>query len=409
MNKKSVTRNILWNSFGSLFYLAAQWVITIIVTNINGFYDNGILSLAISVSAIFQTVAMFGIRNFQVSDVDEKYSASTYVGFRGISCIAAIILCPLFTLFLGYDGKQFTAIILYMLFRIAECYSDVLYGIAQKKDRLDINGKGFTVKGIVLLISFYLTYRYTGSLNLAILLMAACSLLTTFCFDLVLVKRLHSFKLYDSLPKCFSLLKETLPLFVYLFLFSTLTAIPKVFLEKMYDETVLGGYSSIFAIALLFQMATTYIYTPFVPTFADAFKKRELKKFYSMLLKVMAVIGILAVIAFLLALTLGDWAFSLVYGEKILEYMYLLEPIILSIVLLSIIGFLYMLQVVVRDFKGLIISNLISFASCVVFTPCMITLMKVNGTSYGLIIACALSAVASGISLFIKIKKSKGE
>jgi O-antigen/teichoic acid export membrane protein len=375
----------------------------------NGFYDNGILSLAISVSAIFQTVAMFGIRNFQVSDVDEKYSNSTYVGFRAISCIAAIVLCPLFTLFLGYSAKQFWAIVLYMLFRLAECYSDVLYGIAQKKDRLDINGKGFTLKGIVLLASFYLTYRFTKELNVAILVMAISSLLTTFCFDLVIVKRLEAFRLYDNFSNCLSLLKEALPLFAYLFLFSTLTAIPKIFLGKMYDETVLGAYSSIFNIAILFQMATTYIYVPFVPSFASVYKERNLKTFTSMLMKVIAVICGLAVVAFLGATLLGKWAFSLVYGEKIIEYMYLLNPIILSIVLLSLVGFLYMLQVVVRDFKGLIISNVIGFASCVAFTPLMIFVMKVNGTSYGLIIACALSVIASAISLVLKLKNSKGE
>ena len=401
--KQHMARNVIWNSFGSLFYLGCQWIITILVTRIAGFYDAGVLSLAVSISAVFQTVAMFGIRNFQVSDVDDQYSASTYVGFRGISCAVSLLFCLVASLVLGYRGDQFLAILFYMLFRIAESYSDVLYGIAQKKGRLDINGKGFTVKGVLLLASFLGTYLLTKSLPAALACMAASSFLSTLFFDLMLVRRLETFRLLDNLKKCLSLAKETVPLFIYLFLFSTLTTIPKLFLEGMYDETALGAYSSIFSIAMLFQMATTYIYTPFVQYFADLYKKRDLSHLFSVLLKVVLAMVVLAAVTLIGAAFLGEFVFVLVFGESIREYLYLLTPILISIFILSLMGFLFMLEIVIRDFKGLLLGNFAGFAACCGLTPLMIHKCGINGTSYGLILSALLAVAIVCSSMAIKL------
>lgn len=68
-----IFENIVWNATGNFTYLAAQWVIVVLVTRKTGLENAGILSLAMSISATFQTLAFFGMRNYQVSDVKRKY------------------------------------------------------------------------------------------------------------------------------------------------------------------------------------------------------------------------------------------------------------------------------------------------------------------------------------------------
>ncbi len=408
-NGKAVARNMIWNSFGSLFYLGCQWILTILVTRIAGFYDAGVLSLAMSVSAMFQTVAVFGIRNFQVSDVDNQFSASTYVGFRNLTCIFSFLLCTVAAFLLRYNGEQILAILFFMVFRIAESYSDVLYGIAQKEGRLDINGKAFTIKGALLLPSFLLPYLLTRSLWMALAFMALSSCLSTVFYDLIVVRRLASFKLYDRIGNCLTLAKKTLPLVAYLFLFSTITTIPKLLLKEIYDESALGAYSSIFSIAMLFQIATNYIYTPFIHVFATYYKQRDVKKFFLALSKVLAAICAMAILVFAAAALFGEFAFVLVFGESIREFMYLVNPILISIFIMSIAGFLFMLEVVVRDFKGLLIGNAVSFAVCVLISPYMIRRFELNGTSYALILSSLLGVVIVGIGIVLRIRSKKEE
>ncbi len=404
-NNKAIARNVTWNTFGSLFYLGIQWLITIFVTRISGLEEAGVLSLAMSVSATFQTVSNFGIRNFQVSDIEGKYSNSTYVGLRNATCLASLALCLIFSLILNYDAEQVLSIVLFMIFRIAESYSDVLHGIAQKADRLDIAGKSFTLKGIIVLIAFFIPYYFSKSLCLSLLLMAIMSWVSTIFFDLLIVKRLSPFKLYDKARLCLSLARETLPLFIYLFLFSTLTTIPRLVLEKMRDELSLGAYSSIFSIATLFQMATGYVYTPFIHIFAKHYREGDIRQFISSLLKVVAVMVALAIVTIIGASFLGEFALVLIFGKDIEPYSYLLNPVLLSVFILSLLGFLFMIEVVIRDFKGLIVGNFVGFVLCIALTPIFINLMEINGTSMGLIVSTVASTIIVTTSILLKIKR----
>ena len=66
--KLSLQSSIAWNSIGSIFYLGCQWLMTVVVVWIAGLETAGILSLAMSVSNIWYSFAVYGMRNFQVSD-----------------------------------------------------------------------------------------------------------------------------------------------------------------------------------------------------------------------------------------------------------------------------------------------------------------------------------------------------
>ena len=289
-------KNMLWNAAGNLIYLGCQWLVTVLVTNLGNFRDAGLLSLAMSVSATFQTVAMFGIRNYQVSDVVGKYSDTTYVSFRVISCLAAMIGCVGFSLINAYRGEQLLAIFLFMVFRLAENFSDVLHGIAQKKDRLDIAGKAFAVKGIGILATFLVGYRLSGKLTVGLLCMAVYSVLTTLGYDLRSVRRLSRFHLYRHNKNWLLLAKETLPLCAYFFLSSAMVTIPKLILEKQCGSELLGAYSSIFAPAMLIQAAMGYVYNPFAQIFGGHQQKNDRKSFLNLMMKIMAAILILAVL-----------------------------------------------------------------------------------------------------------------
>ena len=408
---QNAKRIFLWNAIGSLVYLGCQWLLSILVARIAGFEDAGVLSIAMSVSATFQTVAIFGIRNFQVSDIDNVYAANDYVGFRNVTCLAAMLCCVLFSLFAGYRGNQLLAILFFMLFRVAESYSDVLYGILQKAGRLDIAGKCFALKGGVTLLAFLAIYLLSRSLWLALAAMAITSLATTFFIDLVAAKRQERFSPFPRpQKKTFLLARETWPLFVYLFLFSTLTTVPKLILENMYDEVTLGAYSSLFSIAVILQMATGYIYTPLVNTFAEHYKAHNIKKFIVTLLKVLGAMLLLTLLALLCCRLFGEFVFVLVFGESIRPFIYLFTAILLAVLLLSVLGLLFMLEIVIRDFKGLIISNVVGFLLCVAFTPYMIGKFGANGASIGLILAAsAVTLLSCGFTLHKLFKNCRLE
>ncbi len=384
---------MIWNSVGSMVYLGCQWLTTILVTIIGGYQDAGVLSVASSVSAMFQTVAMFGIRNYQVSDTEGKYSNTAYTGFRLLCCGAAFVITLVFSLVSGYLGGQLLAIMLFLIFRLAESYADVLHGIAQKNGRLDIAGKSFFMKGVGTLVLFVGAYWLTKNLNLALFLMAAFSVLTVFAYDILATRRISEFRAFDSFSSAFRLARETLPLFVYYFLFITISTVPKLFLEGMRGEEILGVYSTIAAPVLLLQVSIGYIYNPFVPRFAELFKNCSRSGFLKLFLKISLAILVLSVVFLGGAHLLGDFIFSLVFGEDILLHMNLLTPIILFNVVASFLALLSVVVIVLRNMKLLIAAYLSTFAVLLAISAPMINLLGANGASVAPIIASAVGIV----------------
>ena len=409
MNEQNLKKSMIWNAVGNLIYLVSQWIVTVIVTNIGEFRDAGLLSVAMSVSATFQTVAMFGIRNYQVSDVENKYSDTCYAFFRVITCAAALVACMVFSLIGGYGGEQLLAIALFMLFRLAENFSDVLHGIAQKRGRLDIAGKAFAIKGGGLVAVFLAAYAWSDRLCAGLFAMAAFSIGSTLLYDLTSVKRLSDFGLVSRERDWLSLAKETAPLCLYLFFSAAISTLPKLILERACGEDILGAYSSIFAPALLIAAAAGYLYTPFIPSFANAYREKRCRDFLLLFAKLGAAIAALAVLSIIAALVLGDFALALIFGEKILAYTYLLIPILVFIFVNAIFAFLCMLEVVLRDFLWLLIACATGLLSEILLTDVWIGQVGVNATSYSLTLGAALPSLIMLCRMLTLLRKQRKE
>ena len=120
--KSNVKVNILWNTFGTIL-------------RIDSFEASGQLSLAMTTSSSFGAIAYFSMRNYQISDVDEKYKTMHYVGSRIVTCVVAFLLCTGYSLLLNFSWYQVCCVAFFMIVRVVEAAADVLHGINQKYDR----------------------------------------------------------------------------------------------------------------------------------------------------------------------------------------------------------------------------------------------------------------------------------
>ncbi len=394
MSQENLKKNMLWNAAGNLLYLFAQWLLTVLVARLWGFYEAGVFSIALSVSAPLATLSLFGIRYYQVSDTECRYSDTVYTTLRALTSLLSLAICPLAVVLLGYGGETLLSTLFYMLFRLAECYSDVLHGISQKNGRLDLAGKGFALKSAALLLGFGLGYMLFQTLSAAVGIMAVFSWITTLFFDLPMAKRLSAFSLFRAPKEALLLGKRTFPLFIYLFFYSATTTAAKYLLELRFGEEVLGAYSSIFAPALLLSAAATYLYNPFTPTFASLHAEGKNSAFLWLAAKiVLALTGILAVCSPICAL-LGEWGLALLFGNAIRPFAYMLFPILLSVFGTALFGFLCMLAVTVRAFSVLTASSVLCLALTCALSHLFLRTVGENGASYGL---CAAYFIAGAV------------
>ena len=101
----SLKVNMFWNFIGNLFYMATQWILTILVVRLAGYSVSGEFALAISVTNIFYAVAVYGMRNYQVSDIESQFSDLYYILSRVVTNVFAVILCMLFCRLNSYSRQ----------------------------------------------------------------------------------------------------------------------------------------------------------------------------------------------------------------------------------------------------------------------------------------------------------------
>ena len=93
----STKQNMLWNSAGSMTYLACQWLVTVLVVRLSAGYDDaGLLSLAMSVVGIFGTFANYKMGTYQISDIRRENDLAEYLGFRCLTLGLAFVACMVY-------------------------------------------------------------------------------------------------------------------------------------------------------------------------------------------------------------------------------------------------------------------------------------------------------------------------
>lgn len=404
---ETIRKNMLWNVIGSVGFIGAQWMMTILIVHLAGYTEAGYLSLGLSLTNIFTNVAYFCIRNYQVSDTAGKYSADIYVTHRLLATIAAFLLYALFVLCNGYSFYVTAFLLLFMVYRLNEPLVDVFHGIDQRAWRLDVAGQSFLMRGMLTLIIFIATEKLTGSLVITTLVMIVAVYGIILGFDIPRAYRCTPFHFRKEGAGLLSLTKECFPLFVYAACLNAVVPIPRYFLEKAAGSEVLGYYGSVAIPASVIQLLSSYIYTTFTTLFSEYVSHNEKKKFTALFWKLVAAIGGLVLLAVVGCLLLGEWVLVLVFTESIRDYAYLLLPTILCCGMIALIWFMGAILTILRDRKGLLMGGVAgAAAAAVVSWPCIVR-WGVDGVNAALFFSSGVTLLIFGIRLGSYMRKWK--
>lgn len=404
--KISIQTSIIWNTVGSVFYMATQWLITILVVRLGGVEPAGNLSLAMSVNNIFYSIAMFGIRNYQVTDVEGKYKNGTYLFSRLLSCMGAMVLCLIYCVGVDYNNEQKISIILYGVFKMSEAMYDAYAGICQKNWRMDYIGKSWLIRGIITFVAFCGILYTSGSLLAAIFGMAVGSFAVILFYDIPNTGKISDIRLNPSWGDSFLLMRECFPLLCYQLLSTAVGTVPRIFLERILGNYALGIYGSVAAPTLIVQMGASYIFNPFMTLFAEHYALKRKQEFYSTLKKCLAGIAGLSGVALVGGKLLGKWGLTLLYGEEVASYEYLLLPLIFCTILNALVWFLCGLLTTVREFQGLIWSNVVAvIISCVGSVILMLSGWDMQGATAGFAAGLLAECLCLALVLARNVKK----
>lgn len=382
-------KDIAWNTFGNIFYGFCTWVITILVVRMGSFTDAGYLSLAMTTSSTYNAIALFAMRNYQITDSGHLYSDGEYVSSRIISCLAAYVFLAVAAVFSG-SMYQAICIIAFMPVRLSEAYSDVFHGIDQMHDRYDLIGKSFTMRGIAVIVIFIAGMTVTGNLALTLGLISIATFAISILWDKRLTSKITTIEMRLKDSKILKLYLSCLPLMLFTFFMGMQMMYAKTVLSEVVGVTRQGIYASISNPTYAIQVMGAALFAPFLPVLAEYLKERDIQGFNRGVRKVTGILVVFSALVLVAASLLGRWVLGIFFGKEILDYYELFIPVVIVIIINTFVFWFQGVLVALRKNVLLAVGMIVDFMLFVILIRPAIEIFGMNGASYAQILSLGL-------------------
>ena len=220
-------RDYVWNTIGVGLWGMVFPILTIIVTQLVGAEQAGLFSLAFVTGTLLMFIANYGVRTFQVSDIDEDYSFADYQINRILTCIIMLVVGFAYCMIRGYAGDMFVISMGIYVYRMIDGLADVYEGRLQQADKMYLAGISQAFRSALVFIVFTVVLVLTRSLVASCILMAIAAVFSFIVLTLPLAYMETPRSRRGSLKNVNKLLKLCFPLFFALFFYNLIDNMPK--------------------------------------------------------------------------------------------------------------------------------------------------------------------------------------
>ena len=333
-------KNFIWNIIGTGFNAFSSLFFMIVVTRINGVDNAGIFTLAFSTACIIYVIGIYSGRIYQVTETNKEFSDKDFIFNRIISVALMLVSIVVFVLLRKYDIFKSTIFIILTGYKALEAFSDVLYGILQKNEKLDIVGKSLFIKTMLSLILFFLLDYFTKNLIISIISILIVNIFILLVYDFKLASKFIDLKIKAKKENIFKLFKLGFFTFAIAILGNYILNAPKYAIDSYLGE----DYQTIFGIivmpATVIGLMAQFLIHPFLNKIVELQKNKEIKKIQILSIQLVGVIILLGLICAVIAYFVGTEVLSIFYGIDLTIYKLELIIIIIAAILYTI-GVIY--------------------------------------------------------------------
>lgn len=331
IKKENITReSVIWNIISSGLNSVVSVFLLWVVTWVNNVEDAGIFSLGFATSQMMLTVGNYGMRNFQASDIKEKYSMNIYLASRIVTSTLMMIFASGFVLVKGYGFEKAIITILLCVLRITDAFDDVYGGYFQKKGRLDISGKIMSGRIFSYVIAFSICLIVTNDLILSCLvaIVAAVIMLSVMVFSTKRLFGLHNPKF--QWRKIKSLLYECGPLCICAYLFIYLGNAQKYSIDLYMGATEQAYYTYLFMPCFVTNLFVGFALQPMIVKLSDNWLCKKYDKFIKEGILILSGGIIISIIVVVGGSLVGCQILSFIFGVSLLSYRKVLAVLLIG-------------------------------------------------------------------------------
>ena len=266
--RSQLGRDYLWNTAASLMTSLATVVMLLVVTRTAGIRAAGVYSLAIAVGQQFQTLGMYEVRTYHVTDLRHRFTFGTYLATRIVTVALMLVGITTYAVLSSGDVHHCVLVTLVASLRVFDAFEDVYVCELQRVGRLDLGGRACFWRALSTTVVFSLTLALTGSLLTSTVTALVLSVLTTVLVYLPPSRGLFPLRpAWDPGPVG-QVLLACLPLFGASFISMYLSNAPRFAIDRYLDPTQQGYFAILFMPAVTINLMSLVIFRPLLTRMA---------------------------------------------------------------------------------------------------------------------------------------------
>jgi O-antigen/teichoic acid export membrane protein len=315
----SLTSNFIWTLGGNLIYSASQWGMLSILAKRGSPPTVGVFALGLAVSAPVFMLCNLQLRGVQATDAQARYQFADFFMLRSLCTLVALLFIGGLSLVEGYRGEVLVVLIALSLAKAFESWSDVVAGLLQRHERLDLAARAVSVRGVVSLVVFASVFVTTRKLSVACIGLAVTWAAVVGAYDMALARGVlqkgEGF-FSASTIRMWELLKKSLPLGVVMALISLNTNLPRYMLMHYLGAGQLGIFASIAYLLTAVNLLALALGQAASARMATMFVAGELGRFRDVIAKLAGFGVAIGGAACGLSLAFGRTLLTLLYGAS---------------------------------------------------------------------------------------------
>lgn len=403
----------LWNTSAAMLNAFQTVFILMLISRIDPVIDAGVFTIAFAIGNLMMTIGKYGIRQFQVSDVNEKYSFKEYLTSRVITTIVMIIAS---FIYVGYNHltglynvEKCMVVILICFAKAVDAFEDVFHGMLQQYLRLDVAGKILTIRLFTYIIVYLAVYLITQNLVITSAVALVISVFQFVILNYIALKDFQTKKKALSYKKVGNLLVECFPLFIAAYLVMYIGNAPKYAIDKVMPSEAQACFTYIFMPVFVISLLSQFVYQPVISKLAMLWNQSRLQEFNKLIFRQVGLILVLSAAAVIGGYLLGIPVLSLIYGVNLDEYKTALVILLLGGGALAFVNFLQMIITVARKQNLLNIGYILAFLAFVLLGKMVVEEYGIIGISVFYTVVVLGIGIIFGIITVLIIKRKANE
>lgn len=161
-------QNQLWTIISAGVSSIYMSLLILITTRSVGLGMAGLIAFAVALCDPLKTIALFGGRSYQCTDVRQEFNFNVYMGFRTITTGFATIIFLAILLVSQFELYMIIVLVLVYFVNITEAYADVFEGDFQQKGKMRLAGRMKTSAFLTALSAYAIVVVISGNILLAL-------------------------------------------------------------------------------------------------------------------------------------------------------------------------------------------------------------------------------------------------